>query len=101
MKRHLRSEAGILRFLQNGAGFDAVKIKECISDTVDTKCRHCGEEGQTTIHTIWECKAFKEEREKAAPRLNNLPINQIPKCVLLGVPPAMECTEAATYWGQK
>ena len=97
MKKHLKSDAGLLRFLQNGAGFDAVKIKECINDAADTKCRHCGKEGQTITHTIWECEAFKEEREKAAPRLKNLPIDQMPRSILLGLPPAMQCTEAATY----
>ena len=73
-----------------------------MDDEVDTRCRYCGAEEQTTKHIVWECPCFAEERkEQGGEELANLPLDQIPHCVLLGIPPATQLRECTTFWGQQ
>ena len=30
-----------------------------------------------------------------------IPVDQVPHCILLGIPPAMQLKENSTYWGQQ
>ena len=94
------TQAGTMRMLHNGGGYDRKKVKERISDSKSMQCIHCGAEEQTMIHTIWQCPAFKEQRRAVSEAFDDLPLDEIPHCVLIGIPPAMQCKEAASFWGQ-
>ena len=47
-KAMTKEDRNILRVIQNGGGFDKVKINQKMDDEIDIKCRYCGAEEQTT-----------------------------------------------------
>ena len=39
-------------------------------------------------------------RREVAGDIADIPFEQLPYCIAVGIPMAMQCTENATYWGQ-
>jgi len=61
------------------------------------KCPHCGLDNVGTQHILWQCPVINNYRVNE--NLKNIKVEDLPKCVLNGIPKGMGTNLTKDFWG--
>ena len=89
----------LLEIMRTGAAWDRCKAYWA-GRAEDCNCVLCGEGKDGLTHTIWTCKALREQRCEVDRELAEcIGEETLPKALLYGIAPAMAADYRKTYWG--
>ena len=93
-----REEAGLLKLIQHGGGWDKSSIR-LIGGSDDDECEYCDISNHTLYHIIWKCEHFRPQREAICKKLACINPGCLPAPIRIGIAPAMSHRADSTYWG--
>ena len=64
----------------------------------ENMCKHCGEPVHDSTHILWHCCEINKHRKHN--KLNNLPVEGVPKSILYGIPLSMGWHFTKSFWHQ-
>ena len=88
-------EARVLRYIATGAFWDEAH-KACIN-TSDGTCPHCMKRDIDSEHIHWNCPCINAHRN--IKHVANIDPACLPKCVKVGIPPALSASFTQPFWG--
>lgn len=100
LSKHMtNADSSFLKTTQTGGGWDKVSITNKTGGISDTTCQYCGHLYMTLAYVIWNCPRFETTRIHIDAGIARLDPDLLPKCMQIGIAPAMNMEQGATYWG--